>query len=332
MIYRYLFLLLLALPSGSVAQSVRAVLHPTVTVSTLEKVLPFYTKVLPFELVGIKTVSDPVLRDLFGLKKGSARIATLKLGNERLDLLDFDNPDTGQDVPADSRSNDRWFQHIAIVVSNIDSAYKYLRQQKVAHISSSPQTLPAYLTVAAGIRAFYFRDPDGHALELIWFPPGKGNPRWQQPNPRLFLGIDHTAIGSADTDESLTFYQKRLGLAIGGNSENYGPEQEHLNQVFGAHLLITGLTAGVGIGIELLSYLAPPGGRPYPVETSQVSDRWHWHTALLVYDLDALYTGLKQMPTRFISAGIVPITYPGLTVKRGLLLRDPDGHALLLCQ
>ncbi|GAB4032429.1 VOC family protein [Spirosoma gilvum] len=320
------------------AQSVSEVIRPTVTVSDLDRVLPFYTQTLPFELVGIQTVPESVIRQVYGLKEPgiTARIATLRLGSETLDLLDFGKPETGQTIPADSRSNDRWFQHVAIVVSDIDKAYSLLRQQKVAHVSSSPQTLPSYLTAAAGIRAFYFRDPDGHVLELIWFPTGKGNPKWQpsadlQTNRPLFLGIDHTAVGSADTDSSLTFYRDALGLKIGGSSENYGSEQEHLNQVFGAHLLITGLTSGKGPGVELLNYLAPPGGRPYPA-SSKVTDLWHWYTVLRVNRLDDVYRTLQQKKYTLISPGIVPISYPGIQASRAVLVRDPDGHAMLLCE
>ena len=318
---------------SSSAQTVREVIRPTVTVSDLDRVLPFYTQTLPFELVGIQDVPSATIRDLFGITEAgaTARIATLRLGSETLDLLDFGKPETGAVIPADSRSNDRWFQHVAIVVSDIDKAYSLLRQRKVVHVSSSPQTLPAYIPAAAGVKAFYFRDPDGHVLELISFPAGKGKPKWQQSNGQLFLGIDHTAIGSADTDSSLVFYRDLLGLKIGGSSENYGPEQEHLNQVFGAHLLITGLAAGAGPGVELLDYLAPQGGRPYPV-TSHVTDLWHWHTILLVSDLDNAYRIVQQKKYMLISPGIVPITYPGLAAKRGLLVRDPDGHAVLLCE
>jgi hypothetical protein len=51
-----------------------------------------------------------------------------------------------------------------------------------------------------------------------------------------------------------------------GESENYGTEQEHLNNVFGAHLAITTLrrAAGPGPGIELLEYLVPRDGRAMP--------------------------------------------------------------------
>ncbi len=330
----YLLFTLLGHPIICPAQGTIRVLNPTITVSDLDRVLPFYTDVLSFQLVGIRDTKGPALARLFALPDSgvSARIATLRLGTETLELMDFIRPDTGLPIPADSHSNDGWFQHVAIVVSDMDKAYQQLRQRKVVHISTGPQTLPAYIPAAAGVRAFYFRDPDGHPLELISFPPGKGKPGWQQPTPdRLFLGIDHTAIGSDDTDNSLAFYRDLLGLTVGGNSENYGPEQEHLNQVYGARLLISGLTTGSGIGIELLDYLAPPGGRPYP-PSSRATDLWHWHTTLLVSKLDEMLVRLQTKKYTLISPGIVSLDGLGIAAKRGLLVRDPDGHAMLLCE
>jgi hypothetical protein len=64
----------------------------------------------------------------------------------------------GRAIPADSRSFDHWFQHIAIVVSDMDAAYEHLRRAKVKHVSTAPQTLPAWNKDAGGIKAFYFRD------------------------------------------------------------------------------------------------------------------------------------------------------------------------------
>jgi len=77
-------------------------------------------------------------------------------------------------------------------------AYEHLRRAKVKHVSTAPQTLPAWNKDAGGIKAFYFRDPEDHVLEIIWFPAGKGDPKWQQPGTNLFLGIDHTAIVVSD--------------------------------------------------------------------------------------------------------------------------------------
>jgi hypothetical protein len=87
------------------------------------------------------------------------------------------------------------------------------------------------------------------------FPSDKGNPKWHQSNGKLFLRIDHTAIAVANTSVSLAFYQDVLGFQVAGKSENYGPEQEHLNNVFGARLRITSLRTIEGPGIELLEYL-----------------------------------------------------------------------------
>ena len=41
----------------------------------------------------------------------------------------------------------------------------------------------------------------------------------------------------------MRFYRDALGLRVAGESTNYGPEQERLNNVFGARLQITGLRA-----------------------------------------------------------------------------------------
>jgi Glyoxalase/Bleomycin resistance protein/Dioxygenase superfamily len=108
----------------------------------------------------------------------------------------------------------------------------------------------------------YFKDPDGHNLEIIYFPPEKRDPRWQNANGKLFLGIDHTAIVVEDTTHSLKFYRDLLGLKLARESMNHGTEQEHLNNVAGARLRISGLRAESGPGIEFLDYLTPKtGGR-----------------------------------------------------------------------
>src|SRR5258705_2845564 len=117
-------------------------------------------------------------------------------------------------MPADSRANDRWFEHIAIVTSDLDRAYAMLRERGVESASTGPQRLPDWNPNAGGIAAFYFRDPDGHFLELIQFPRGKGDARWQKPDGKLLLGIDHTAIVVADTEASLRFYRDLLVLRV----------------------------------------------------------------------------------------------------------------------
>lgn len=297
---------------------IRAVDAVGMTVADMNRAVDFYTR-----LLGCTSVSDvevaggayEQLRDVFPIRM---RVVRLRLGEEHLELTEYLAP-RGRPAPVDARSNDRWFQHVAIVVSDMDRAYALLHEQHVTHVSPEPQRLPDWNPNAGGIRAFYFRDPDGHPLELIWFPPGKGNPRWQRPTDRLFLGIDHTAIAVADTRKSLAFYRDRLGFRVAGGSENSGPEQERLNAVRGARLRITSLRTDAGPGIEFLEYLAPRDGRPFPAD-ERANDLVHWQTRLIARDEAALESlGSSR-----------PVDMPGhdLGFARGITVRDPDGHSL----
>ena len=215
------------------------------TVSDIDRSVDFFTKVLSFEKVSDVEVYGSGYERLQGLFGMRARIVRMRLGGEFVELTEYLTP-KGKPIPVDSRSNDRWFQHIAIIVSDMDNAYQRLRENNVERASTGPQTLPEWNKNAAGIKAFYFKDPDQHALEILWFPPDKGDPKWHRETQKLFLGIDHTAIVVSDTEASLRFYRDTLGLKQVGESENYGVEQEHLNNVFGARLRITALRAAAG--------------------------------------------------------------------------------------
>ena len=297
------------------------------TVADLDRARAFYVKVLGFRAESEREESGPDLERRTGVFAARTRTARLALGAECLELTEY-LAQKGRPVPVDARSNDRDFQHIAIVVSDMDRAYARLRQARVEHASSGPQELPAWNPNAGGIKAFYFRDPDRHVLEVIWFPPGKGAARWHPAGTDvpLTLGIDHTAVVVTDTDASLAFYRDRLGLAETGHSENYGPEQERLNGVFGARLRITQVRAPKGPGIELLEYLAPRDGRPYPSD-ERGSDVFHWQVRLVTPDAPAMVGALRSAHAAFV-------TLPGAAAPSSTLfplrVRDPDGHVLQL--
>ena len=300
------------------------------TVTDMDASVEFYSKVLSFEKVSDVEVTGEDyerLQGVFGLRM---RVVRMRLGDEFIELTEYLAP-KGRPVPVDSRSNDRWFQHIAIITSDMDKAYALLRQNKVEHASTGPQRLPDWNKNAGGIKAFYFRDPDRHWLEILQFPEGKGEAKWQRKD-RLFLGIDHTAIVVSNTEASLKFYRDVLRLRIAGTSENYGTEQEHLNNVFGARLRITGLRAGGGgPGIEFLEYLAPRDGRAYPAD-ARANDVFHWQTMLVVNSADIFAQNLLMSSFRFVSPGAVTISNRQLGFSKGLLARDPDGHVMALVE
>lgn len=316
------------------AQTINEIRRVSLTVSDLDEAIEFYTRTLPFQKDTFFMLKGENVQQLFNVQDTSllVKVVRLRLGDEQIELLEFHSVEfTGREIPADSRSNDLWFQHIAIVVSDMEKAYQILAENEVTHVSTSPQTLPAYLPAAAGISAFYFRDPDGHNLELIHFPAGKGNPKWQNDDDELFPGIDHTAIGIESTKASLQFYKEVLGLNVAGNSVNYGTEQEHLNQVFGVRLKITGMKAVNGIGLEFLDYIAPPGGRKYPVDT-KATDLWFWMTTFEVTGINKLYKKLMEQGYSTVSEKVVEIGSSGRVGNLGFIARDPDGHFLLFIE
>lgn len=305
---------------------VSAVDAVSMTVSDADRAADFYSRVLHFQKISDKEVAGEDYEHLEGVFGVRMRVVRMQLGDEQIELTEYLAP-KGRPIPPDARSNDRSFQHIAIIVSDMDKAYAWLRQNKVEHASSGPQRLPDWNHNAAGIRAFYFKDPDGHPLEILQFPPDKGLTKWHQTSAELFLGIDHTAIVVDDTDASLKFYRDLLGMHIVGQSENYGTEQEHLNNVFGAHLRITSLRAGAGLGIELLEYLAPRTGRPFP-DDEHANDLVHRQTVLLTSNADQAAHDLLSARVDLVSSGLVANQNEQLGFRSALIVRDPDGHAV----
>jgi catechol 2,3-dioxygenase-like lactoylglutathione lyase family enzyme len=309
---------------------IRAVGSILITVQDMDRSIDFYSRVLTFEKVSDTELAGEDVEHLFGVFGARVRLVRMKLGEETIELVQFLAP-RGRPIPVDSRSNDVWFQHIAVIVSDMDRAYAILRKNNVEHASSGPQCLPDWNKNAGGIKAFYFKDPDEHPVEILNFPEGKGDAKWHKNSGRVFLGIDHTAIVVTDTDASLRFYRDVLGLHIAGESENYGTEQEHLNNVFGARLRITALRASAGPGIELLEYLSPRDGRPFP-QDEHSNDLVHRQTELETDSAEEVVAPVRDAKARFVSSGLVLFHDSSVGFKRGFVIRDPDGHALGIIQ
>jgi len=298
------------------------------TVKEMDRSVKFYTEVLGFKKISDVELAGPEQEQLLGIFGLRIRVVRMQLGDEFLELTDY-LTSGGRSIPEDAKSNDLIFQHIAIVVSDMDKAYQQLRRFNVMHVSTNPQTIPQSNTAAAGVKAFYFHDPDMHNLELIYFPKGKGLSKWQQSNDKIFLGIDHTAIGISNTDSSLQFYANVLGMERKGDSWNKGIEQAHLNFVENASLHITGLRANQGPGIEFLQYLIPGPGKPFPAD-SKADDIWHWQTTVLVEDAGTLYNRLKAEGYKLLSLHPANLHNKAGKMARAFIVRDRDGHAVLI--
>ena len=302
-----------------------------ITVSEMNRSIKFYSEVLGFRKVSDAELYGKEYEQLEGIFGLHIRVVRMQLGDEFIELTDY-LTSGGRSIPPDAKSNDLSFQHIAIVVSNMEKAYAHLRKFQIEYVSTAPQTLPKSIPAAEGIKAFYFHDPDNHNLELIYFPEGKGQAKWHSDHgSKIFLGIDHTAIGVSNTDDSHKFYASILGLERKGDSWNRGIEQEHLNNVEGASLHVTGYRSPEGPGLEFLQYLIPGPGKSYPTD-SRADDIWYWQTTMIVDDVEKLYKEFANSPYRFVSTQLVHLQSNHGQQNKAFIIRDPDGHAMLLIE
>nr|WP_292863924.1 VOC family protein [Nostoc sp. LPT] len=204
----------------------------------------------------------------------------------------------------------------------MDRAYAHLRSFPIEPISVAPQTIPPENEASSGVRAFKFKDPDGHDLELIWFLPDKGKDKWRQNSHSLFLGIDHSAIAVSHTEQSLHFYCDLLGMQIDSRSLKWRATQTRLDNLLGAKVRITALQpVEDGVGIELLDYILPGKGRPIPSDWKSC-DIASVQIELVANDIELLVDKLRLNQ--------IPIVDSSFSNKQGYLIKDPDGHTILL--
>ncbi|MDF0645171.1 MAG: VOC family protein [Nitrospira sp.] len=312
--------------AGESRAAVHAVAAVGFTVSDMDRSVAFYRDILTFTPVSDVEVDGPEYDQLYGIFGVRVRVARMQLGEQQIELTQFISPPDLRPIPMPSYSHDLWFQHVAIVVRNMEEAWARLRRHHVRQISPRPQTIPAS-NAAAGIKAIKFRDPDGHNLELLWFPEGKGNPIWKKPGVDLFMGIDHTAMTVRSTESSTKFYRDLLGMTVAGGTLNMGTTQQYLDSLPGARTRVTGLVPMMAPpGLEFLEYELPTAGRPFPAD-SHPTDLWHWQTTLVVPDVEAAATALRET-AQFVSSGVASLPDGSLGFKKGFLVRDPDGHVM----
>jgi catechol 2,3-dioxygenase-like lactoylglutathione lyase family enzyme len=245
----------------------------------------------------------------------------MRLGDQEIALTAFDPP--GRPYPPGSTSSDLWFQHLAVVAADIDAGHAQVREaERVMPITEGgPTRLPC---AAGGVRAFKFRDGDGHPLELIEFHPESTPAAWRrQGRSDVFLGIDHTALAVADTSRSIAFFRSTLGLSPAMQTENTGAEQSRLDAVAGDRVIVTSLNPATEIPhLELLGYET---GRRRPIRTAASNDVAATYVVLQTPDVTQTARALAASSARFISPGICTMG----DGTRAVMILDPDGHRFI---
>jgi catechol 2,3-dioxygenase-like lactoylglutathione lyase family enzyme len=266
------------------------------------------------------------LTSVLAIPAASGRRSVLRLGRERIELLEFADA-MGRPYPCDSTSTDIWFQHMAIVVTDMAAAHqRVMAHPRFTPISrAGPVQLPPE---SGGVTAFKFRDHDGHPLELIAFPEGRAPGDWRDTgHAGPFLGVDHTAIGVSDSDISTEFFSSVFGFSIGARTDNRGPEQAQLDDVEDVQVGVTQLARDLPPPrMELLNYRVGTR-RPIPASTAS-NDIAATHSVVHVASLDATAGALARCGTplssnaRMTLAGDIPAA----------LVTGPDGHRFLVEQ
>jgi catechol 2,3-dioxygenase-like lactoylglutathione lyase family enzyme len=285
-----------------------------------DRLAGFYEAAFGFTPTGAISIREPALAELIGVPEATARVITLRLGEQQIALAGI--WPSGRSYPRNVSGPSPLFQHCAIVVSDMAAAYARLSAQAGWNTISinGPQVLPAS---SGGVTAYKFRDPDGHPLELLAYPRNAVPARWQNFRASACLGIDHSAISITNTRRSVMFYE-RLGLTCIGSSLNRGPEQDELDGIAEAFVEVTALALPTNSTphIELLCY-RDTGAREWALpNTNDIAatrlvlavDNKEILRALCAQCSDALLSG----PVRFESGAFQA------------MLRDPDGHSLCL--
>jgi catechol 2,3-dioxygenase-like lactoylglutathione lyase family enzyme len=287
-----------AAPYGTICKLARFAL----TTTNAARLAAFYESACGFRRLQSQYLPGVDFKSLLDVE-GGAHCITLGAGEEILELLEFNQP--GRLYPQDSSAADPVFQHFALVVSDINEAYRRLSAvaEWTAISTNGPERLPL---TSGGVTAFKFRDPDGHPLELLAFSPANVPPRWRRgSDSAVCLGIDHSAISVRDSRRSIAFYAG-LGLKVAARSLNSGPEQERLDGIPQSRVEVIAVAPRHATPhIELLCYQSAGPAAALTLRYNDVA------TTRLVLEMWS-----------------EPATTTANSVARQLL--DPDGHHLLI--
>ena len=134
--------------------------HTALSVPDMDKALDFYSGVLGFEVLmnfAWPSGAKP-LDDLVGLPDSASKVAMLKLGDTKLEIFQYQNPE-GKAQDADRPVCDHGIIHLCLAVSDIRDEYTRLEAAGV-RFNSEPIDMGKETCV-------YARDPFGNVLELI---------------------------------------------------------------------------------------------------------------------------------------------------------------------
>jgi catechol 2,3-dioxygenase-like lactoylglutathione lyase family enzyme len=133
-------------------------------------------------------------------------------------------------------------------------------------------------------------------------------------------------------DRAIEFYRDGIGLDVAGQPSNADANLP-LRKMFGlpdAQIRWTvGRPAGMRSGVEIVE-IAKAAGKP---AERRIQDGGAFTLIVLVRDVDATLTRVKQTGAPVVTKGGAPVTFGfGNGKSRGVVVKDPDGHFVELFQ
>ena len=157
------------------------------TVAEMDRSVEFYSHVLTFERVSDTEVAGDELEHLFGVFGSRARIVRMRLGGESIEFVQFLAP-RGRPIPVDSRSNDLWFQHFAVIVSDMVRAMRFCGKT----MWNMPRPVRSGCRIGtrtpAASKLFISKIPTDTLLKSFIFPPAKATRNGRRRPAKCFSG------------------------------------------------------------------------------------------------------------------------------------------------
>ncbi len=141
--------------------SIRGIAHLSVTVSDMGRAIAFY-RALGLSVSEVVHAEGALLDRLTGFLGAQLDMATVEIGDQRLELLQFTHPVSGGGGAP--RLCDRGHVHLALLVEDIDHVVTIATQAGFEAVGAI-QTVDEGPNL--GIRAVYMADPDGLVIEVL---------------------------------------------------------------------------------------------------------------------------------------------------------------------
>jgi glyoxylase I family protein len=145
---------------------VKSLDHIAITVSNVEKSLPFYVDLLGFEEVGTHRLEGETISTMTGKPGVVMKVVRLRTPDDSKVLLDLQEYVTPKETSSNARLGMANHSHFAFKVKGILAIYNRLKQKGAQFVSA-----PVSFGVEHGeVRVVFLKDPDGSILELVEAP------------------------------------------------------------------------------------------------------------------------------------------------------------------